>query len=359
MRRIYRRLKIVLSFFLHSGNYIHKDSYYPEEKRKSTLRILVDFVLYIMRYGEIPRFYFVYGLDRVAADTNEYMAYSQFMTLRQKKNTTIVGTQTPYNYVCLLRDKTLFEWISEKYNIPTPRVEGTLLGGVISGNSSHSSFQQYLTSLTDESSLFLKEKSGNKGRGAYSLDKINGKYFLNDMALPIGEILDTIPKDVTYIIQKRLKQHQVMNKLYPHALNTLRIVSVIDHNEVVILGSLLRIGAKGTVVDNWAHGGVAVGVNDNGMLMKWALFKPGYGTKTDRHPDTGIVFEGYQLPFWKEIVSLVKDTHRKLSCIGTIGWDIAITVEGPIVLEGNDDYDGALLQACTGGKKKAFLKYYY
>ena len=112
------------------------------------------------------------------------------------------------------------------------------------------------------------------------------------------------------------------------------------------------------MVDNWAHGGVAVGVNSDGTLMKWGLYKPSYGTKTDRHPNSGVIFEEYRLPFWEETLALVKESHRKLSCIATIGWDIAITEMGPVVIEGNDDYDGALLQACTGGKKQDFLKYY-
>ncbi len=49
--------------------------------------------------------------------------------------------------------------------------------------------------------------------------------------------------------------------------------------------------------------------------------------------------------------------HWKLKDIGTIGWDIAITEEGPIVIEGNDDYNGGVFQACTGGMKADFLKY--
>lgn len=197
-----------------------------------------------------------------------------------------------------------------------------------------------------------------KGSGAYSLDKRTDKFFLNETELSVDSIMEEIPDNTEYIIQKRLLQHPDLIRLYPQALNTLRVVSVIYKDDVVILGSLLRLGANGSVVDNWAHGGVAVGVNEDGTLRKWGFYKPGYGTKTDRHPNTDVKFEGYQLPYWKDIVTLVKETHTKLAFIPTIGWDIAITEEGPLVIEGNDDYDGALLQACTGGKSKVFLKYY-
>ncbi len=225
-------------------------------------------------------------------------------------------------------------------------------------DSKQISFENYLKEIPDGTSLFMKEKSGMKGSGAYSLDKKADKYYLNEKKMSIERISEAFPSETEYIIQKRLLQHPDMSRLYPQALNTLRVVSVIFKDDVVILGSLLRLGANGSVVDNWAHGGVAVGVNENGTLMKWALFKPGFGTKTDHHPNTGVLFEGYQLPYWNEVVKLVKETHKKLACIPTIGWDIAITEEGPLVIEGNDDYDGALLQACTGGKSKDFLKYY-
>ncbi len=171
-------------------------------------------------------------------------------------------------------------------------------------------------------------------------------------------MLNDISKNTEYIIQERVIQHEKLQELYPHALNTLRIVSVINHEKVIILGSLLRIGVGGSVVDNWAHGGVAVGVTDNGELMHWGLFKPGYGTKTDRHPDTGIVFNGFKLPYWNETLKLVTETHSKMYPIKAIGWDIAVTTKGPVVIEGNPDFDCALLQACTGGKRAEFQKYF-
>lgn len=129
MRRIFRRLRLILQLVLNYKQIVKQNSYYPEEKRKSSLRAALEYLMFIIRYGEMPRFYFVYGLDRVSSQSNEYMAYSEFMSLRQKKNTVHVGSQTSYSYACLLRDKQLFEWISEKYEIPTPRVIGMLLGG--------------------------------------------------------------------------------------------------------------------------------------------------------------------------------------------------------------------------------------
>lgn len=357
MRNLFKKMRRTLSFLRNAGAYANQESYFPESPRKSKLHIMADLFRYFWKYEQMSKFYFVYGLDTKKADMDAFMPYPLFMRLRQNKNIISTGA-TPYSYACLLRDKELFELIAREYSIPTPKIDGALLGGRVLYDSQRITFEDYLKEIPNGTSLFMKEKSGMKGSGAYSLDKRADKFFLNEKELSINKIGEEIPSETEYIIQKRLLQHLDMRKLYPQALNTLRVVSVIYKDDVVILGSLLRLGANGSVVDNWAHGGVAVGVNEDGTLKKWAFFKPGYGTKTDRHPNTGVLFEGYQLPYWNEVVTLVKETHKKLACIPTVGWDIAITEDGPLVIEGNDDYDGALLQACTGGKSKEFYKYY-
>lgn len=316
-----------------------------------------DYLMYIFKYEQFPDEYFLYGLDRVSADMDDYMMpYSSFIALRQRKNTVRIGRQTPYSYVCLLRDKELFEWISEKLDIPTPKTLGKLHDGLLSGRYS-GLFADYCVSMADGSALFLKEIAGYKGSGAFAIEKKDGKLFFNGDSLEINEIMDRIPSKQTYIVQEKVVQHSAINQIYPDALNTLRVVSIVFGEDIVILGSFLRIGANGSVVDNWSHGGLAVGVNEDGTLMKWGIFKPEYGIKTDRHPNTGLIFEGYRLPYWEEAIDLVKTCHRKFSFIGAIGWDVAFTERGPIIIEGNDDFGGTSLQACTGGKRKELLKY--
>lgn len=352
------RTKLALYFICHASQYLEKESYYKDSDRKSKFVICFDFLRTIFKYGEIDKFYFVYGLDRKGAVVSDYMPYGRFMYLRERMNQVRLAGQTAYSYACLLRDKKLFNLIADNYNIPIPRTIGIALGGVIKSDFQSIEVDSYLAQMPEGKSLFLKDESGICGRGAMSIDKKDGCYYLNDKVITQDGIVKALSTKTSYLVQERVIQHPLVNAIYPRSLNTLRVVSVIYEGNVVVLGALLRIGAHGNVVDNWASGGLAVGVESEGKLMKWGLFKPGYGTKTDRHPDTGTIFEGYQLPFWEETLQLVKETHIKLSCIPTVGWDIALTKNGPIVIEGNDDYDGALLQACTGGKRKEFIKFY-
>ena len=113
------------------------------------------------------------------------------------------------------------------------------------------------------------------------------------------------------------------------------------------------MGANGSFLDNWNSGGVAVGINTKtGTMAKWGFFKPGYGTKTDKHPDTHIIFEGLEVYQWKQIVEFATTAHKLFYGIYSVGWDICFTTEGPILIEGNDNWGQNILQMYDGIKPK-------
>ncbi len=128
MRRLFNKMRQTLNFFRNARMYANQDSYFPEKPRKSKLHIIADLFRYLWKYNQLPKFYFVYGLDKKATDMDAFMPYSLFMQLRQRKNT-IRTEATPYSYACLLRDKELFELIAREYKIPTPKIAGVLVGG--------------------------------------------------------------------------------------------------------------------------------------------------------------------------------------------------------------------------------------
>jgi hypothetical protein len=54
-----------------------------------------------------------------------------------------------------------------------------------------------------------------------------------------------------------------------------------------------------------------------------------------RHPDTGVALVDIQLKEYHEVLNLALEASRKFSFMGTIGWDIASTTEGTLIIEGN------------------------
>lgn len=116
----------------------------------------------------------------------------------------------------------------------------------------------------------------------------------------------------------------------------------------------MRVGANGNTVDNWASGGLAVAIDENGILRGEGQYEFPIDDKMSEssHPDTHVPFDGFQIPFYKEAIENAQHLHRFFYGIPCIGWDIAFTEDGPIFIEGNDNFEISLNQAVHGPLKK-------
>ena len=135
-------------------------------------------------------------------------------------------------------------------------------------------------------------------------------------------------------IEGYLTQHPDMAALAPASVNTLRIMTVCYDNQPEILYACARIGSGTASVDNFHAGGMGVAIDEKtGRLRGQAVNKD--EAYFDCHPVTGIRFDGYQIPFWKE----AREACLKGACVNQkihcVGWDVAITPDGPAFIEGN------------------------
>ena len=74
-------------------------------------------------------------------------------------------------------------------------------------------------------------------------------------------------------------------------------------------------------------------VNEKGIIYKPAIDKK--GKIYIEHPVTNTKIEGFQIPYFKEAIKMVKDASKVVPQVGLVGWDIAITNKGPVMIEGN------------------------
>ena len=77
------------------------------------------------------------------------------------------------------------------------------------------------------------------------------------------------------------------------------------------------------------------------MTYLWIYFtRDDHSVKTfSVHPRTGLRFEGFQLPLWQDLCDLVIGSAKKFLPIQTIGWDVAVTSKGPVIVEANMFWD--------------------
>lgn len=138
-----------------------------------------------------------------------------------------------------------------------------------------------------------------------------------------------------FICEEFIHQHPVLQALNPHAVNTLRVLVLQDEDETKIIAAALRTGNGTCVVDNLKHSGIGANINVETGIVD-TIGKDYAGKTYDTHPNTGVPFRGLQIPFWQQVLDLIRDVHPKVTECAVLGWDIAITEDGPVIVEANN-----------------------
>ena len=149
-----------------------------------------------------------------------------------------------------------------------------------------------------------------------------------------NEDIDVLHKE-KYILEEFLENAPETRRLNPSSLNTIRIVTAsTSSGEISVLSSILRIGLGDGITDNLCTGGIACAIDSKtGKLSGSAKNVKGDCFKA--HPITGIVFDGYIIPYYQQALDIVLELCHKIPYARYVGWDIAITTRGVCLIEGN------------------------
>ncbi|MDT3317064.1 sugar-transfer associated ATP-grasp domain-containing protein [Microbacterium sp. KSW4-11] len=158
------------------------------------------------------------------------------------------------------------------------------------------------------------------------------------------------------VLDEFIMQHPEMSALYPDAVNTVRLITFLDKDDRVhLLAAVLRIG-NGDVIDNFASGGMFTMLDDEGV----ALY-PGVDKNSNvyrEHPVTGTPIVGFRVPLYSEVLDLVAALARRTPEAPYVGWDIAITANGPVVIEGNHNSSVFQPKPSASGVRTGLLPVY-
>lgn len=204
--------------------------------------------------------------------------------------------------------------------------------------------------LDGQEAIFAKINRGDCGRGVEKL-------YVRDFDGP-GAMLDYIRQNKLVVLEQVLPQHPDMARLHPSSVNCLRIVTDLVEDTVHIAYVVVKMGRGGGVCDNSGQGGILCRVDmDTGKICSVAT--DDYFHIFSTHPDTGVVLEGYQIPLFQEALELARQAARMVPQIRHVGWDMAITPNGPAIIEGNDFPGTDLCQLAPHYPEKQGLWPYY
>lgn len=194
-------------------------------------------------------------------------------------------------------------------------------------------------------SCVIKTTEGTHGAGVSVFKNIE---YVNDDAVLTrfdGEeiFLSTLLKNDPLIFESVVHQTTQFSGFNASSVNTIRVITTLHPDgSAKVIAAIIRIGRAGKCVDNAGSGGnVDVGVDLETGELKNAFQFDGWRniTEIDRHPDSGNQLKGVFINNWQKIVNDIERFQQAFPYCKAAGWDIAITDEGPVVIEVNDFWD--------------------
>lgn len=216
----------------------------------------------------------------------------------------------------------------------------------VSGREDRAAFEAFLSKHRD---FIVKPIDQSGGAGVYRMaaddTNIDGCF---------QKVLDSGP----CVVEQCIEQVDEMAQFHPQSVNTIRIGTFYNAGGTKILFSIFRAGTGGAVVDNTAAGGIFASVNiANGKIQSdgYTMNRKIYQT----HPDTGCVFHGFQIPYWKELLDVVVKAVQTFPQQNYICWDFALTNSGWVIIEANSRGEFEAYQVFFGGIRELFMKEFH
>jgi hypothetical protein len=268
---------------------------------------------------------------------SDYLPYKTFRKIRDAGNK--ISEMSGYD--SLLKDKLLFERYFSSGDFNVIESLGLLTADghaeifkIPAKGQFLSLYRQYFIGRE----LFVKPRLGIKGKGAFKFSADENGVMVNNRCVDDQYIFGLISSPC--LIQPLLHQHTIISDLHPDSLNTLRIITFHSEGGIRIFLAYLRIAAGGNITDNNPVSRIVARVD----TRTGCLERNGYWIKKSgvmpvcEHPDTGVRFSEVVMPHFKECLELTKAAHALIPSMQSVGWDVAITPQGPILMEGNQDW---------------------
>ena len=262
---------------------------------------------------------------KYGAGYNDYVIF-EFYKMKAKQRKTYLTRLKNKRLIMTLNDERYVHIFDEK-NVFDKKFKDFMKREIIDlADIGYPEFEKF---IEGKEYFFAKPYTGESGKG---IEKIHVTDFKDTKEL---YKYVTNPEKNFGVIEEVIIQHPQAAKIYPYSINCLRIVTLVNNGEAHILYSVFKTGNNGKFVDNLENGGLACHFDlDRGVVT-------GQGHTSalvnyEAHPATGIKFEGYELPYAKEIKELVKKAALVIPEFRYVGWDVCITPDGPAIVEGND-----------------------
>ncbi|WP_146345887.1 sugar-transfer associated ATP-grasp domain-containing protein [Phaeobacter marinintestinus] len=255
-----------------------------------------------------------------------------------------------------VQDKVVYTALLNELGFRATRTQAVAQADRLFGNIPSLATPQEIRSFlqnTAEYPVFAKPARGTGSFGSALLSGVDGDQLVLgngrtvDLDAFCTEILQDYPDG--FLFQSALVQHSDLTDVAGPAIGTIRVVTVRDSVMPRMLYSLWKIPSPKAMSDNfWQDGSMIASITEDGRLGRCRIGTGLNARLIDEHPVSGVKFADVRVPFFDQIPDIASRAHALFPDFGVIGWDIAITPEGPTIIEANDNPFHALYQLAFG-----------
>ncbi len=204
--------------------------------------------------------------------------------------------------------------------------------------------------------VFGKPRSGQNSDDVISIERYDPQADILHMTTGKTALVDEIAGQIApayfrrgFLFQSRIRQHESICDTIGEAVGTVRIITFLTAAQPRIIGAFWKIPRHGMLADNLWRGGLLAAVDTKTGQVGRAREGTGPMARWHQaHPDTGAALANTTLPDWDDLRELVSDAAALLGGLPLVGWDVALTKTGPIIVEANTVPSLDLLQYGTG-----------
>lgn len=213
----------------------------------------------------------------------------------------------------------------------------------------------------DQKKIVIKDpvSTGGKGVRVAKVSISNSKVFID--AVEAEQYLkEHFQQSEMFYFEDYIEQHSSIAEISPTAVNTIRVITMINDQQIPeVIGAVFRISVD-CPVDNYSAGNLAAEIDiDTGVVVTGGI---GKRSSCDQyhitHPITGKEIKGFQIPHWDKVTISALEAAMVFPKVRTVGWDIAVTENGVVFIEGNSQWNKDTWQIPAGrGKIDMIAKY--
>ena len=298
-----------------------------KKEHKNYIGMILDTGYCVFRYG--------LGLS----DYTNFKIYNK--TRKERKE--YVGTRMENKFYEIVSPSAYKKRYTIKYDFLEDFKEFTKRDFIVPNENN---YKEYLEFLNNHEVFMSKPYDGLAGRDVKKeyTEKIEDKkeFFNNCIANRI-------------FLEELVIQHPGMNELCDKSVNTMRIMTFNDNGKPRIIWMGLRVGNGINAVDNFHAKGMGVNIDINtGKLVGNAIDKD--LNEFEEHPTSHVKFDGFQIPCFEEAKQMVLKASLRSDKILVVGWDVAISENGPVIIEGNRRPGFDLVQVLSNRGRKDIIR---